>query len=81
MISDAAGCIGTLMSLYQIMSSPRILDTAIQCGDRILAGAKRMERGKGWINPYMGKTRFRGFSHGASGIAWALLELSAVTGH
>jgi type 2 lantibiotic biosynthesis protein LanM len=79
-IGGAAGCIGSLLSLYRCNPSQRILDTAIQCGDRLLAGAQTMAVGMGWMPVGVGKKPLTGFSHGAAGIAWALLELAAVTG-
>jgi lantibiotic modifying enzyme len=39
-----------------------------------------MERGGGWMTPVPAKRPPSGFSHGAAGIAWALLKLSALTG-
>jgi len=79
-ISGAAGCIGSLLSLYRCNPSQRILDTAIQCGDRLLACAQKMTVGIGWKPVGVGKKPLTGFSHGAAGIAWVLLELAAVTG-
>jgi class II lanthipeptide synthase len=39
-----------------------------------------MEDGLGWVIVAAGPTPLAGFSHGAAGIAWALLELAALTG-
>ncbi|MEQ9672108.1 type 2 lanthipeptide synthetase LanM family protein [Coleofasciculus sp. G2-EDA-02] len=79
-IGGAAGCIGSLLSLYHCNPSQRIIDTAIECGDRLLACAQKMTVGIGWMSVSMGKKPLTGFSHGVAGIAWALLELAAVTG-
>ncbi|MEQ9482050.1 type 2 lanthipeptide synthetase LanM family protein [Coleofasciculus sp. F4-SAH-05] len=79
-IGGAAGCIGSLLSLYHSHPSQPILDTAIQCGDHLLACAQKMAVGMGWKPVGMGKKPLTGFSHGAAGIAWALLKLAAVTG-
>jgi type 2 lantibiotic biosynthesis protein LanM len=79
-ISGAAGCIGSLINLYRCKPSPSILATAIQCGDRLIAKAQPMEQGIGWKLKNAGTQPLTGFSHGAAGIAWALLELSALTG-
>lgn len=77
----AAGCIGTLISLYRCAPSNRTLATAIQCGDRLLARAQAAGPGIGWITPAAASNRpLTGFSHGAAGIAWALLELAGLTG-
>jgi len=79
-IGGAAGCIASLLNLYRCAPSERTLRAAMQCGDRLIAQAKQMEHGMGWIAAGIGKKPLAGFSHGAAGIAWALLELSAVTG-
>ena len=79
-IGGAAGCIASLLSLYGCNASQRTLRAAMQCGDRLIAHAKQMEHGIGWIAAGIGEKPLAGFSHGAAGIAWALLELSAVTG-
>jgi type 2 lantibiotic biosynthesis protein LanM len=79
-IGGAAGCIGSLLSLYQCAPSARILDAAIQCGDRLLALAQPMEQGIGWAAGGIAKKPLAGFSHGVAGIAWALLELATLTG-
>ncbi|MDZ8188411.1 MAG: type 2 lanthipeptide synthetase LanM family protein [Nostoc sp. ChiSLP02] len=78
-IGGAAGCIASLLNLYQIAPSQSTLAAAIQCGDRLLARVQTMENGMGWIAPRMGKKPLAGFSHGVAGIASALLELSAIT--
>jgi type 2 lantibiotic biosynthesis protein LanM len=79
-IGGAAGCIGSLASLYHCAPSHRTLAAAVQCGDRLLACAERLEHGAGWIPEANQKAALTGFSHGAAGIAWALLELAALSG-
>jgi type 2 lantibiotic biosynthesis protein LanM len=79
-IGGAAGCIGSLISFYRCSPSDRTLMAAIQCGDRLTASARQMESGIGWVNSAAGSKPLAGFSHGAAGMAWALLELSALTG-
>jgi lantibiotic modifying enzyme len=49
----------------------------MQCGDHLLAQARSMPRGLGWSGT--GLDPLTGFSHGAAGISWALLELAAQT--
>lgn len=79
-IGGAAGCIVSLLMLHQAAPSDRILDVAIQCGNHLLALATPMEQGVGWMAKGISKQPLTGFSHGTAGIAWALLELAAVTG-
>ena len=57
----------------------RTLAVAVQCGDRLLATAQTMATGIGWKTAMMPQP-LAGFSHGAAGMAWALLQLATVTG-
>ncbi len=78
-IGGAAGCIGALMCLYQQAPTTGTLAAAVQCGDHLLAKARPLEQSGGWLTP-MAEKPLTGFSHGAAGIAWALMELAAVSG-
>jgi type 2 lantibiotic biosynthesis protein LanM len=78
-ISGAAGCLGVLAGLYRYAPGERTLAAAVRCGDRLLARARPMRRGLGWV-ALAGQKALAGFSHGAAGIAWSLLELEALTG-
>jgi lantibiotic modifying enzyme len=55
------------------------LEIAVQCGDHLLAHALQMPRGLGWNPQPANPGPLTGFSHGAAGISWALLELAAKT--
>lgn len=79
-IGGAAGCIESLLSLYKFAPNDRVLAAAIQCGDHLIACARPLEQGIGWITPTGGTVPLAGFSHGSAGIAWALLRLSSATG-
>jgi type 2 lantibiotic biosynthesis protein LanM len=79
-MGGAAGCIGSLLTLYRCAPSDRTLAVAIQCGDHLIARAQPMEHGMGWLPKFGGTKPLTGFSHGVAGIAWALLELAAITG-
>jgi type 2 lantibiotic biosynthesis protein LanM len=78
-IAGSAGCIGSLLALYQWRPAERTLAVAVQCGDRLLATAQTMATGIGW-KAAMWPQPLTGFSHGAAGMAWALLRLATVTG-
>jgi type 2 lantibiotic biosynthesis protein LanM len=80
LIGGAAGCIGSLLSLYRCAPSERTLAAAIQCGDHLLAQSQAMAQGIGWVTRFTATKALTGFSHGAAGMAWALLELAALTG-
>ncbi|HKX26651.1 MAG TPA: type 2 lanthipeptide synthetase LanM family protein, partial [Blastocatellia bacterium] len=79
MIAGSAGCIGALLSLYQTTGSSVSFSVAGRCGDRLIACRKPMTTGHGWCGRASGATPPPGFSHGAGGIAWALLKLAALT--
>jgi type 2 lantibiotic biosynthesis protein LanM len=78
-VGGSAGCIGSLINLHRCAPSERTLTAATQCGDHLIARAQPLEHGLGWIAP-AGTTPLAGFSHGAAGIAWALLRLAELTG-
>jgi type 2 lantibiotic biosynthesis protein LanM len=78
-ISGSSGCIRSLLSLYHCKPSDILLSAASQCGERLLAMAVSMDNGIGWINKSIADKPLAGFSHGAAGIAWALLELAELT--
>jgi type 2 lantibiotic biosynthesis protein LanM len=79
MVSGAAGCLGGLMSLYYCAPSQPTLDVAIRCGEHLIACAEPMASGLGWTTPSAASQPLVGFAHGAAGIAWALLHLTALT--
>lgn len=79
-INGAAGCLSSLISLYRCKPTQRTLAVAKLCGDHLITHAQPMEHGIGWVLNGVGTKPLSGFSHGAAGIAWALLELSALTG-
>ena len=80
LIGGAAGCVLALSSLYQCRQSERVLDAARDAGDHLLRGALEMPEGIGWLREDMGPVPLTGFAHGNAGIAYALLELGALTG-
>jgi type 2 lantibiotic biosynthesis protein LanM len=79
-IGGAAGCLSSVLSLYRQHPSASALEVARQCGERLLSQAQAMEHGCGWAIRGVGTRPLAGFSHGSAGIAWALLELAALTG-
>jgi type 2 lantibiotic biosynthesis protein LanM len=79
-ISGSAGCIAALIALYQCLPTERTLDAAIKCGEHLISCAQVTERGIAWDTKVPAQKLPCGFSHGAAGIAWALMELSALTG-
>jgi type 2 lantibiotic biosynthesis protein LanM len=79
-MGGAAGCIAGLLSLYRCAPSLDVLAAAVMCGDRLLECARPVGSSVGWASRTAPSAMLTGFSHGAAGIAWSLLELSALTG-
>lgn len=78
-VGGSAGCVGNLLALYRSNDSPRALAAARQCADRLVARAASDEGRIGWQTAATSDKPLTGFSHGAAGMAWALLEVWAVT--
>lgn len=80
LLSGVAGLIIVLLQLHEETHEKYLLDLAIQCGNHLAEHAEDLETGTGWRNQ-VSNIPVGGFSHGAAGIAWALAELFAKTGH
>lgn len=77
-IAGAAGAILGLMALYDVSPEQDILERAMLCGQHLLQTQTVNETGyRAW--PTLGGKCTTGFSHGAAGIAYALLRLYAAT--
>jgi type 2 lantibiotic biosynthesis protein LanM len=74
-MAGSAGCLVALLGLYKVRPNPKTLALAVRCGERLLAQARPMGEGIGWIGPMNKEQGLAGFSHGTAGIAWALLQL------
>jgi type 2 lantibiotic biosynthesis protein LanM len=79
-VGGAAGCLAALLGLHSQRPAGPALSLALRCGERLLARARPMEPGLGWVLELAGQHPLAGFSHGAAGISWALLQLDAVVG-
>lgn len=79
-MTGSAGCLAALLVLYRLRPSERILSLAVQCGDHLVSQARPMRQGSGWLVRGVAPVPMTGFSHGAAGIAWALMELASLTG-
>ncbi|MBV8885975.1 MAG: type 2 lantipeptide synthetase LanM family protein [Chroococcidiopsidaceae cyanobacterium CP_BM_RX_35] len=78
LMSGSAGAILGLLTLYQATQDRRVLDKAILCGQHLLEH-RTSSNGlpRAWKS--FADRPLTGFSHGAAGIAYALLRLYAVT--
>jgi type 2 lantibiotic biosynthesis protein LanM len=81
LLGGAAGAVAALLTLHRHRPSAGLLEIAVRCGERLLAGAAVDERGHGWLPPAeLGRLPLTGFSHGTAGIALALARLAHVSG-
>jgi len=84
-LAGCAGAIPLLLRAYAGHGGPAALvEAAVRLGDHLLATARRDEAGWSWGEFGMPGARQKGnllgFSHGAAGVGWALLELHQATG-
>ncbi|MFL5348431.1 MAG: type 2 lanthipeptide synthetase LanM family protein [Hyalangium sp.] len=81
LLSGVGGLAAALVGLYRKTGNTRLLEVARRCGDRLVATAAPVSQSAvGWKGE-VGTVPLAGFSHGAAGICWALLELSEATGN
>jgi type 2 lantibiotic biosynthesis protein LanM len=84
-IAGSAGLILSLLACYHANGNNReILDRAVYCGNHLLKNRVTTSSGlKAWItmDSTSASAPLLGFSHGAAGIAYALLKLYQVTGN
>lgn len=78
--SGRAGAIAALLDLAQRFARSDLADVARRCGDEVVAAAEHDGDAASWsLAPGLTTRNLLGFSHGAGGIAWALLELAHAT--
>jgi type 2 lantibiotic biosynthesis protein LanM len=73
-LAGTAGLILVLIKLYKLNNNKDVLDYAIKCGDYLLSNKHYENDGIAWRNNYSEKP-LSGFSHGSTGIAYALYKL------
>jgi type 2 lantibiotic biosynthesis protein LanM len=79
-LAGSAGCIPALLNIHQRYQKDYLIDLAIRHGEHLLETARKSENGWSWNTlEDFSEHDLTGFSHGAAGIAWALLELFQVT--
>jgi lantibiotic biosynthesis protein len=78
LISGRAGRIPLLLDLYSRTRDERLLSMAVKAGESLLSCAHSTARGMSWCTAgATAENHLLGLAHGASGVAWALLELGA----
>jgi len=84
-LTGAAGAIPALLHVHARYPSRPLIHFAERLGQHILASARKRDIGWSWpaVGPlsHLHRDDLTGFAHGASGYAWALLELFAWTGN
>lgn len=80
-VIGAAGCLLALLGLHRVRPSEEVWRLALRCGERILENAQAIEEGRlGWVVAFASPQPLAGISHGAAGIALALLWLGEESG-
>ncbi len=77
-LGGTAGALMGLLSLYRLRPTPAVLDAAAACGRHLLVKSVKAGPGRAWKT--LDSRALTGFSHGAAGIALALLGLAGLTG-
>ncbi len=79
LLSGAAGAALALLALHRATRLPEALDKAVLCGEHLLQYREPSRQGpRAWKT--VREEMLTGFSHGAAGIAYALLKLYEATG-
>ncbi len=79
LLSGAAGAILALLALHEVTRLPETLNQATLCGEHLLQHRSESRQGpRAW--KVFKEEMLTGFSHGAAGIAYALLKLYEATG-
>jgi len=78
-LSGTAGALLGLIALHQVTEDSGALEAANRCGEHLLNHATIVDDTNLWLSP--DGQPLTGFAHGASGIAYALTRLFAVTGN
>jgi len=77
-MAGAAGAILGLLALHEVTADPAVLEQAATCGHHLLNHRLTSDTGfRSWAIP--DEKPLTGFSHGAAGIAYALLRLYETT--
>jgi type 2 lantibiotic biosynthesis protein LanM len=80
-LSGSAGAIPALIDFQRHGRRDDLIAIAERLGEHLLTAARKSDAGWSWNTlPGQADHDLTGFSHGTSGVAWALLELFAATG-
>lgn len=79
-VYGSAGCIGGLRALHTCAPSDETGALIRRCGEHLLSRAVKMPTGIAWSCAFSAAQPLAGFSHGAGGISWSLMEAASITG-
>src|SRR5688572_17260249 len=83
-LAGSAGAVPALIRLHGKHGRAPLLELARRHGEFLVGAARKTATGWSWntlnVAPEQRRQDLNGFSHGAAGIAWALLELWKATG-
>jgi type 2 lantibiotic biosynthesis protein LanM len=81
LMSGRAGAIAALIVLHPVTGESSLINSAIRLGDELLEAADKADFGYSWKSDGLRNWHnLTGFSHGAAGAAYSLLELFNATG-
>jgi type 2 lantibiotic biosynthesis protein LanM len=82
LIKGSAGGLVSVLNLAKVVGSSKLTRIAERAGAKLLAHTHRLENypGVGWLTSAQRNVPLVGFSHGATGIGWALHKLADATG-
>lgn len=79
-MGGAAGAVLGLLCLARLQPDGPAISAAVRCGEHLLQRSCVLPDGRGWRSAGAKHAPLGGLSHGAGGIAMALLQLAAATG-
>jgi lantibiotic modifying enzyme len=81
LLNGTSGTIVALLALADLLDDRGLVDVAVRLGDELVAAGREDAGGLSWKSPGVPTApSLTGLSHGAAGIAMALVELAAATG-
>ncbi len=79
-LTGKAGAISALLALAEHTGQQRFLDMARELGQQLCNDARYTDDRAYWVHPQRWPEGLGGYSHGVTGIGWALLKLARATG-
>ncbi len=87
LFDGSAGCILSLLKLFEVTNSPGVIARAVKCGEHLLSRPRTGARSRSWLGSAVAERApsklsrpLNGMSHGAAGFAYALASLAKISG-